>query len=203
MIRALVAPSSAMQPITDSDTRIAPPKRIASYSILLELARGGMAQVFIAQRDGAKDVCVIKRLHAELQAQDAVVKRFYREANLASQLQHPNIARVIDAGFEGRELYIALEYIPGQTVESIAQALIARGQRLPIEAVIAIGAEVLEALSYAHTLTDPEGKPLGLVHRDLSPRNIMISYDGDAKIIDFGVARGNVDHNQTEPGLLL
>src|SRR5688572_20710683 len=102
-----------------------------------------MAQVYIAQRDGARDVCVIKRLHAELQAQEPIVKRFHREANLASQLSHRNIARVTDAGFEGRELYIALEYIAGQTVEAMTKALYARQQRLPIEAVIAIASGVL------------------------------------------------------------
>jgi serine/threonine protein kinase len=187
----------------DSDTTIQPPKRIASYSVLCELARGGMAQVFIAQRDGAKDVCVIKKLHAELQAQEPVVRRFYREANVASQLQHPNIARVIDAGFEGRDLYIALEYIAGQTLEAITRALQLRGQRLPIEAVIAMGAAVLDGLAYAHAMTDADGKSLGLVHRDLSPRNVMLSYAGETKIIDFGVARGNVDQNHTEPGMLL
>lgn len=192
-----------MHSLFDSDTTVAPPKRIASYSLLLELARGGMAQVFLAQRDGAKDICVVKRLHAELQAQEGVVRRFHREANVASQLHHPNIARVTDAGFEGRDLYIALEYIAGQTVEAITKALLTRGERLPIEAVIAIGACVLDGLAYAHALTDTEGRSLALVHRDLSPRNVMISYAGEGKIIDFGVARADVDKNLTEPGMLL
>jgi serine/threonine protein kinase len=187
----------------ESEPLVEPPRRIAQYTLLLDLARGGMAQVFIAQRDGSREVCVVKKLHAELQAQQAVVRRFHREANLASQLSHPNLARIIDAGFEGRELYIALEYIAGQTLEAIVQALNARQQRLPMEGVVAIAAGVLDALSHAHEAVDAEGTKLNLVHRDLSPRNVMLSYAGEVKLIDFGVARGNVDRYQTEPGVLL
>jgi eukaryotic-like serine/threonine-protein kinase len=188
------------------DTEISPStraNRIGPYALLLRLAKGGMAQVFIALRDGAAEICVLKRLLAEIELLDVAVRRFYREAHVASSLDHPNVARVIDADFDDRSLYIAMEYIAGLTVAQLLEAMIARKQRLSVEQTLAIVLSILDGLAYAHEAKSAEGSPLGLVHRDLSPRNVMVGYRGEVKIIDFGVARAEVDDFKTQPGMLI
>ncbi|MFO0729120.1 MAG: protein kinase [Myxococcota bacterium] len=178
-------------------------RRIGRYTILEDLAKGGMAQVFVAQKDGTPEICVLKQLLGELENHATAGKRFYREAHVASYLNHPNIARTIDAGFEDETFCIAMEFICGRDVESMMHLLMRQGRMLPYEVSIAVTLGVLEGLSYAHDAKDPEGMRLDLVHRDLSPRNIMLSFDGEVKIIDFGLARGKVDDFKTAPGMIL
>jgi serine/threonine-protein kinase len=162
-----------------------------------------MAQVFIAQKDNAPEICVLKQLLGELETHATAGKRFYREAHVASYLQHPRIARTIDAGFEDGAFCIAMEFIAGRDVESLMHLLMRQGRMLPYELSLAVALGVLEGLEYAHEALDPTGAPLDLVHRDLSPRNVMLSFDGDVKIIDFGLARGKVDDFKTAPGMIL
>lgn len=178
-------------------------KRLGRYTILESLAKGGMAQVFIAQKDNAPEICVLKQLLGELETHATAGKRFYREAHVASYLQHPRIARTIDAGFEDGAFCIAMEFIAGRDVESLMHLLMRQGRMLPYELSLAVALGVLEGLEYAHEALDPTGAPLDLVHRDLSPRNVMLSFDGDVKIIDFGLARGKVDDFKTAPGMIL
>ncbi len=177
--------------------------RIGRYTILAELARGGMSQVMIAQRDGSPDICVLKQLLGELKSHEIAEKRFFREAQLAAYLDHPRIARVIDAGFEDDTFCIAMEHIAGCNVEELVRASARHGQMLPYELSLALVLGALEGLEYAHDARDPAGQPLELIHRDLSPRNLMLSFDGQVKIIDFGVARGRVDDFRTEPGMIV
>ena len=178
-------------------------KRFGRYDILAPLAEGGMAQVHLAVRDGAESTCVLKRLRVEMSDKEVTSKRFEREANLVAQLSHPNIAQVIDAGREGAVFYIAMEYIAGKDVEALMHHLMDRGRMLPYVASVHIALQTLKALAYAHQATDPAGEALDLVHRDLSPRNIMIGYDGAVKVIDFGLARGKIDDFKTAPGMLM
>jgi serine/threonine-protein kinase len=177
--------------------------RLGRYHLLEELARGGMAQVFLARRDGSSELCVLKQLLEELTEHQTAGKRFHREAHVASYLDHPNIARVIGAGIEDHTFCIAIEYIAGQDLESMTKKLMAQSLMLPHEVAISVALAALDGLAYAHDATDPEGRSLELVHRDLSPRNIMLSYSGQLKIIDFGLARGNIDDFRTSPGMLL
>ena len=162
-----------------------------------------MAQVYLAQKDGSPDVCVLKQLLGELAGHATAGKRFYREAHVASYLSHPNIARTIDAGFEDDAFCIAMEFISGRDVESMMHLLMRQGRMLPYEVSVAVTLGVLDGLAYAHDALDPEGNRLEVVHRDLSPRNIMLSFDGEVKIIDFGLARGRVDDFKTAPGMIL
>lgn len=177
--------------------------RLGRYALLQSLAKGGMAQVYVAQKDGAREVCVLKQLLLELEEHEIAGKRFHREAHVASFLNHPNIARIMDAGFEDDTFCIAFEFIAGKDGESMMHRLLSEGRMLPYEVSIAFGLGVLQGLAYAHEAKDPEGRKLGLVHRDLSPRNMMLSYSGDVKIIDFGLAHGRMGDFKTAPGMVL
>lgn len=176
--------------------------RIGRYTIYEELAAGGMSRVFLALRDGATELCVLKQLHGELEAHDTAAIRFQREAHLVSQLDHPNIARVIDAGLQDGRFYIAMDLIQGVTLRQILDTMDARQQIVPPAITLSVGVEVLEGLAYAHTLRSG-GRHLAVVHRDLSPKNVMLAYDGGVKIIDFGVAQGRIDNFQTAPGMMV
>jgi serine/threonine protein kinase len=178
-------------------------ERFGRYRILSPLAEGGMAQVHLAVKDGAESICVLKRLRLAVSDNAVTSLRFEREANLIAQLSHPNIAQVTDAGRENNCFYIAMEYIAGKDVEAMMHTLMDGGRMMPYVASIYIGLQTLKALAYAHDATDAFGKTLDLVHRDLSPRNIMISYDGEIKVIDFGLARGKIDDFKTAPGMLM
>lgn len=175
--------------------------RLGRYTLLDELARGGMSRVYVAQKDGADGVCVLKQLLVELKSHELASRRFYREAHIASFLDHPNIARLLDAGFEDDSFCIAVEYVAGVDVDALLRAM--DGRLIPWELTTAISLLVLEALAYAHDATDPDGQPLQVVHRDVAPRNIMVGFQGAVKLIDFGLARGKVGDFETEPGVII
>ena len=178
-------------------------KRFGRYEILAPLAEGGMAKVHLARRENSEEICVLKRLKIDLVDNQVTSARFEREANLIAQLSHENIAAVLDAGREGSTFYIAIEFIAGKDVESVMHHLMKNGFMMPYQASIYIALKTLKALSYAHEATDVSGNAIDLVHRDLSPRNIMVSYDGEIKVIDFGLARGKIDDFKTAPGMLM
>ena len=180
-----------------------PEKRFGRYEILAPLAEGGMAKVHLARRENADEICVLKRLKVDLADNQVTSARFEREANLIAQLSHENIAAVLDAGRERSTFYIAIEFIAGKDVESLMHHLMKNGFMMPYQASIYIALQTLKALSYAHNATDISGNPIDLVHRDLSPRNIMLSYEGEIKVIDFGLARGKIDDFKTAPGMLM
>jgi serine/threonine-protein kinase len=150
-----------------------------------------MAEVWRAKIKGAKGFekrIVIKTMHTALQGRPELVQMFIGEATNAAQLDHPNIAQVLDFGrLEGR-YFIAMEYVPGITLRMAHKRALARGQRLPIAAVLHVMMDVCDALDHLHAAADGRG-PLGLVHRDISPDNIIVSTTGIAKLIDFGAAR--------------
>jgi serine/threonine-protein kinase len=177
---------------------------LAKYDVILKLASGGMADIYVAQRSGEDDICVIKQLHEHLAKDQIVGNRFYREARVASALNHPNIARLTDAGREGDLFYLAMEFIAGQDVETMMFKLMEQRKMLPPQLSISVTLKVLEALHYAHEFHEPEtNKHLEIVHRDLSPRNVMLTYSGEVKVIDFGLARTNLGDFRTAPGMVL
>lgn len=180
-----------------------PLSRLGRYTVYEELATGGMSDVYLARRDGSQDFCVIKMLKRSLESSAVAMHRFRREAHVASFLSHPNIARVLGAGVESGKLYIAYEFIPGQMLSAIIDRMIESGWALPVHVSVTITLAALDGLVYAHGLRDADGRPLDIVHRDLSPQNLMISYRGEVKIIDFGVARGNMDTFRTNPGTVV
>ncbi len=162
-----------------------------------------MGKVFVAQRAGSSQLCVLKLLSTEHRDNSAVAARFRREAHLLSLMNHPHISRVLDAGAVEGSFYIALEYIGGQTLAAIRRMQQKKGGTLPPELIAIIGVDVLDGLSYAHGYRSDDGHSIDLVHRDLSPNNIMVSYSGETKIIDFGIASSSIDDFRTSPGRIL
>src|SRR5262245_37317635 len=127
--------------------------RIGRYTLLEPLGEGGMARVFLAQKDGSTEICVLKRLHVQLETNKLATKRFQREAHIASLLSHRAIARVLDAGIEDESFCIAMEYIAGQTLEAILDAVHKNDRLLPLPLALLIASETLDALAYAHDFT--------------------------------------------------
>jgi serine/threonine-protein kinase len=168
-----------------------PGTRFSSYEIESRLAVGGMAEVWRAKiygLEGFEKRIVIKTMLTNLHDRPDLTEMFVSEASLAARLSHPNIVDVLDFGqLEGR-YFIAMEYVPGLSLRVAHRRMVAAGGRLPILATLHILRDVCEALHHMHELADSSG-PLGLLHRDLSPDNIILSTSGTAKLIDFGAAR--------------
>lgn len=176
---------------------------LGDYRVLQLLGRGGIGEVFVAQRRGSAEICALKRLRPDVQAMQAAKARIRREAHLATYLDHPNLCRVLDAGDEDGSFFLATEFVPGVDLERLIQALAAKRLALSVDMVVAVALGALAGLQHAHNARDPNGHPLGVVHRDLSPRNVMVTFDGEVKIIDFGIAHAKVDEYRTNPGVLL
>ena len=130
-----------------------------------------MGTVFAARREGHSELCVVKQLHDKHDGKERIHQRFRREAKIIARLDHPNIARLIEAGFEGNRFYIAMELILGPALSEVLESTVAKGERIPVPVSAAIAIGVLDGLAFAHAARDEDGRPLELIHRDLSPRN--------------------------------
>jgi serine/threonine-protein kinase len=171
--------------------------------VIERLGIGGMATVHRAIERGIEDferVVALKRLLPHLAEDEAFVRAFVREAKLASLLQHANIVQLYELGRVGASYFISMEYIRGRDTRRILRQAKRVTGPVPVPIAIAIVAELLDALDYAHTRTDENGTPLGLVHRDISPSNLLISHTGHLKVIDFGIAKATLGHLQTHTG---
>jgi serine/threonine protein kinase len=169
------------------------PRAYADYVLLERLGAGGMSEVDLARKvvDDPNYVrfSVIKRIKTDRVADESFVRMFKDEARITSELHHANIGTVYDFGKVGDEYYLALEYVPGIDCRHLINTLRERGQRVPLKVALKIVCDVLDALQYAHEKRDTFGRPMNIVHRDVNPRNIMISIRGEVKLIDFGVAK--------------
>ena len=178
-------------PLTPRPTRV-----FGNYELLAPLGKGGMAEVFrarvLAGRYEGWNVAV-KRLLPSLTGDPASVESFIREADLSTQLDHPNIVKVLDVGIAEGTYYIVMELVDGRDLAQILRRCKQRGIPLPIDFAVYLGKVLLEALAYAHMAVDASGTPLGIVHCDVSPSNLFISRMGEIKLGDFGVARVFVD----------
>ncbi len=168
-------------------------QRLGRYELLRLLSRGGMGEIFLARARGAggfEKKVVIKRILPYLAEEQEFVQKFIDEANIVTHLTHGNIVPVFDMGeADGGELYIAMEYIAGRDLRDVLKATRSRQAPLPVKACLFVIAEACKGLGYAHHKTDSEGRPLNIIHRDISPSNIMISREGEVKIVDFGIAK--------------
>jgi eukaryotic-like serine/threonine-protein kinase len=178
-------------------------ENFGDYMLLEQVGIGGMAEVYLARRTGMagfeKDI-VIKRIRPHLTEQRAFVNMFLGEAKLAAQLIHPNIVHIYDLGRIEDSYFIAMEYVAGQDMSAIIPKIKERGIHLPVEYALKIGSSVCEALNYAHNQNDTQGKPLQIVHRDVSPENIRIAWTGTVKILDFGIAKAATQMHETKAG---
>ena len=181
------------------------PSAFGRYTLLEQLAVGGMAEVFrakITSSHGFEKILVIKRILPHLAADPNFVAMFIDEAKLTAQLTHPKIVQVLDFGEVRGQYFTALEYIDGFDALGLLRVAAQKRVHIPRSLAVFIVSEVLEALDYAHNARDMEGKPMQIVHRDISPSNIFISKRGDVKLGDFGIAHAQRRESKTQAGTL-
>jgi serine/threonine protein kinase len=177
-----------------------------SYQLLKRLATGGMAQIYLARRqgpEGLEKLLVVKRILPHLAENDDFVKMFLDEARIAARLNHANVVQIFDLGAQDDSFFIAMEYIHGEDARRLWKHSESRGQPLPVPLVCRILIEACAGLDYAHKRTDPTtGRPLGIVHRDVSPQNILVTFEGGVKVVDFGIAKAADQATITRSGVL-
>jgi serine/threonine protein kinase len=165
--------------------------RIGRYRLFDAIARGGMAQVHLARLDGDAGfarVVAIKRLHAHLVSDADFVAMFRDEARLVARIRHPNVVPILDVVSLPDELFLVMEYVLGESLAQLLRRCKREEARMPPDIAVAIACGVLAGLHAAHEATNENGDPLGIVHRDVSPQNVMVGEDGFARVLDFGVA---------------
>jgi serine/threonine protein kinase len=178
------------------------PVTFGNYLLLERISVGGMAELFRARGHKTDEVVAIKRILPEMAKDRTFVQMFADEGRICGTLDHPGIARIYDLGEVEGEPYLALEYVSGVDLLRLLNRLKKRGQRFSPELLAFIGAEIAEALDYAHQRRDAEGRPLEIIHRDISPQNVMASFAGELKIIDFGIAKARERSAETRAGVL-
>lgn len=182
-----------------------PLRKVGKYRILSELGRGGMANVYLAvthSLGGINKLVVLKALLPEVAAEPDALTMFLEEARLAAQLNHGNVVQTYEVGIEGGRHVIVMEYLEGQALSSILRRAEVSGQPLPVAMHLRIISSVLEGLHYAHELSAYDGSPLTLVHRDVSPQNVFVTYGGQVKVLDFGIAKASSSSSNTATGVL-
>lgn len=179
--------------------------RLGDYVLLERLGIGGMAEVFVAERAGpygfVKRVA-LKRILPGLAADRRFAEMFCDEARVSAALNHPNIVHVLDFGECDGELFMAMEFVEGVTVAKLLRMAASAKRPIPVAIALYVVHEVLRGLDYAHEARDEEGRPLRLVHRDVSPGNMLLGFSGEVKLSDFGIARSEVVARRTHPGEL-
>ncbi len=181
------------------------PRPFGGYTLVAQLGRGGTGDVFLAlsaRTSGFQKVIVLKVLHEALEQDLGALEMFLDEARIAAQLHHPNIVQTFEVGeAEGRH-YIAMEYAAGMSLDRILTECRARGRLLPVSFCARVAAEILRGLSYAHELVDVQGEPLAVVHRDVSPANVIVGWDGTVKVLDFGISKARTHDTPIESGIV-
>lgn len=179
-------------------------QRLGKYRILAELGRGGAANVYLAVARGKGDVrklVVLKALLSDLADEASAVSAFLDEARLAAQLNHPNVVQTYEVGTESDRHVIVMEYLQGQSLSRIIKVANRNGS-VPLGHQLRVLIEMLEGLHYAHEVKALDGRPMRLVHRDVSPQNVFVTYDGQVKILDFGIAKAASSSTHTAAGIM-
>lgn len=177
------------------------PQVFGRYLLVQRLSRGGMGEIFLAKHGlaGFEKLAVIKKVLPHLAADQQFISRFVDEAQVAIKLQHVNVAQVFEVGRVGDEYFLALEYVEGRDLRRTLAVLAQRKQRLPVDLALFIGRELANGLAYAHRRTSADGASLNLVHCDISPPNVLVSFEGETKVIDFGIAKSALRGTATDP----
>src|SRR5262245_51217144 len=177
---------------------------LGRYELLVPIAKGGTAEVWAARgKDmrGVDQIVAIKVMLSEIADDDDAASMFFDEARLVSQINNPNIVRLIDLGETDSALYIVMEWIDGEPVNVLAREARHRGG-IPLSIAVHIVRQACNGLHAAHEACDSEGRLAGIVHRDVSPQNILVGYDGTVRVIDFGVAKAASNQQRTSVGQL-
>ena len=177
------------------------PQVFGRYLLVQRLSRGGMGEIFLAKHGlaGFEKLAVIKKVLPHLAADPGFISRFVDEAQVAIKLQHVNVAQVFEVGRVGDEYFLALEYVEGRDLRRTLGLLTHRKARLPVDLALFIGRELSNGLAYAHRRTSNDGASLNLVHCDISPPNVLVSFEGETKVIDFGIAKSAIRGTATDP----
>jgi serine/threonine protein kinase len=180
-------------------------KQFGKYQLLDKIAVGGMAELFRAKLTGVKGfekLIAIKKILSNLSDEENLVKSFIDEAKLAALLHHENIIQIYDFGSINGEYFIAMEYLFGKDLRTITRMAKKRDLPLSLENILYITSRICAGLDYSHNLKDLQGQPLNIIHRDINPQNILITYDGHVKIIDFGIAKAASHNTKTRENLI-
>jgi serine/threonine-protein kinase len=180
-----------MSPAVRSDVL---PRRFGRYVLFDRIGKGGMAEIYLARQVielGGGRLCVVKQILGSLAGDPRFSDMLVHEAKLAARLSHANVVQVLDLGREEDRLFIAMEYVEGFDLNDLLGRCSRAKVALPFELSFHVVREALRGLDYAHRLRSDEGEPLGIVHRDVSPSNLLLSFDGELKVCDFGIARAN------------
>ena len=188
------------------------PERIGRYSVIDRLATGGMAEVFVCverQRYAAVEAAVerlvvVKRILPHLAIHQAFVDMFLAEARYVARIQHPNVVQIFELGEDSGTPFLSMEYVAGCSLRDLLVAAIESGQAIPPGVAAALAAQACAGAHAAHELKDGAGKLLGLVHRDISPHNLMVTAEGHVKLLDFGIAKATdaIGQDNTRTGAL-
>ncbi len=179
------------------------PNRLGQYEILTRLSVGGMAEIFLASEvlaSGQRRLVILKRILPQLREREEFVHMFLDEARISASLSHPNIAQVYELNHEGKELFIAMEFVAGQSLANVLRRCLKLGRPVPVGFTAHVGQQLCRALDCAHGLKGANGEPTPVIHRDVSPTNVMVTYGGEVKVIDFGVAKAAGSLSRTSTG---
>jgi len=180
---------------------------VGRYRIIGRLGKGGMAEVLLAlQHDTTSDfkrLVVVKRVLAELEREDPqFIQMFLDEARLAARLSHADVVQTYEVGQDGDSPFLAMEFLDGQSVNVLQRRARSLKTQVPVDVALRIFCDALEGLHYAHELRDFDGKPLNVIHRDVTPSNLFVKYDGTTKLVDFGIAKSATQREKTRAGIL-
>lgn len=181
------------------------PRPFGPYSLIRRLAVGGMAEVYLASAKGSvgfEKLVALKRIHPHLSSDQGFVSMLIDEAKLSVSLNHHNIVQTFDLGCIEDSHFIVMEHVEGYDLDQVLRALRERRERLPVGVAAHMIVELCRGLAYAHKQVDAEGRLLGIVHRDVSPQNILVSFAGEVKIADFGIAKTALQRAEAEAGVI-
>lgn len=181
-----------------------PGERVGEYELVTRLAAGGMAELFVARRaglQGFEKFVVLKRILPHLAGSHDFVEMFLHEARVAATLEHPNVVPVFDFGRAGDDYFFVMPYVHGRDLLKVLRESYDRGLRFPLALAVRVTIAMAAGLHYAHEHVGFDGRPLGIVHRDVSPANVLVTYDGHVKVVDFGIAKAAAQTNVTRVGV--